>query len=141
MMTPDKAIVVTHALLKKLQAADWSTEEAGSKTPSKICVGVFTPSTIDQRSTAFKEVHDVKMDGQLNQLDNQCSAIGKNLCINYKINSTYDATKTLASILAFLTNLADWKPGKVRHQREKPRIVAFLEHIICKLVSMADRDW
>mmetsp|Transcript_51268 Transcript_51268/g.55496 ORF Transcript_51268/g.55496 Transcript_51268/m.55496 type:complete len:212 (+) Transcript_51268:252-887(+) len=81
------------------------------------------------------------MDGVLIQPDTHHSAIGKNLCINYKINSIHDATKTLASILVFLTNPADWKPGKILHQLEKPRIVAFLEQVICKLASTAGCDW
>jgi len=55
-------------------------------------------------------VHEVEMDGQLRQSEIHCSVIGKNLPINYKINSTYDAIKTLEALLAFLTNLADWKP-------------------------------
>ena len=66
-MVLQKSMIITHVLVKKLQAADWSTEEAGSEAPSKICVGVFTPSTTEQRSTASKEVYDVKMDGQLRQ--------------------------------------------------------------------------
>ena len=110
-MVPKKSLIITHVLVKKIQAVDWSTEEAGSEAPSKICVGVFTLRTTEQRSTTSREVHDVKMDGQLNQPDNQRSAVGKNLCINYKINSTYNAIKTLAAMLAFPTNLADWKPS------------------------------
>mmetsp|Transcript_65509 Transcript_65509/g.73331 ORF Transcript_65509/g.73331 Transcript_65509/m.73331 type:complete len:109 (+) Transcript_65509:127-453(+) len=106
-------MIVTHDFLKKLQQANWSTEEVGSEAPSKICVGVFILSTTEQRSTTSKEVHDVEMDRVLIQPDNHRSVIGKNLCINYKINSTYDTTRTSALILAFLTNLADWKPGKV----------------------------
>ena len=75
-------MIVTHAFVKKLQAANWSTEEAGSEAPSKICVEVFTSSTTEQRSTTSKEVHDVEMDGQLNQPELQRSIISKNLCIN-----------------------------------------------------------
>ena len=69
LMVPDKPMIITHALVKKLQSADWSTEEAGIEAPSKICIGVFIPSTVEQRSTTTQEVHDVKMDGQLSQPD------------------------------------------------------------------------
>ena len=80
------------------------------------------------------------MDGLLNQPEHQRSAIGKNLCINYKITSTYDAIKTLAGLLAFLTNLVDWKLGQSPCQPEQPKIVAFLEQVILRLVSTAGYD-
>ena len=74
LMVPDKPMTITHAFVKKLQAADWSTEEAGSEAPSKICVEVFTPSTTEQRSTTSQEVHDVEMDGWLRQSENHLEA-------------------------------------------------------------------
>ena len=65
------------------------------------------------------------MDGRLKQSDNHRSAIGKDVSINYKINSTYDVIKTLATILAFITNLADWKPAQSPRQKEQPKMVDF----------------
>mmetsp|Transcript_57216 Transcript_57216/g.63920 ORF Transcript_57216/g.63920 Transcript_57216/m.63920 type:complete len:107 (+) Transcript_57216:1-321(+) len=106
-MTPIKTMIVTHVFVKKLQAVDWSTEKAAAGAPLTICVGVFTPSIKEQRSTTSKEVHDVTMDGVLIQPSTHCSETNKNLCTSYKINSTHGATKTLAVILAFLTNLTD----------------------------------
>ena len=86
-------------------------------------------------------MHDVEIDDLLNQPEYQRSAIGKNLCISYKITSTYDATKTYAVLLAFLTNLVDWQPGRSPRQPEQPKLVEFLEQVFQKLVSMAGRDW
>ena len=114
-MVPEKSLIMTHVLVNKFQAAVWLTEEVGSEAPSKIFVGVFTPIKIEQRSSTLLQVHDVEMDGLLNQPEPQHSAIGKNICISYKITSTYDATKTLAALLAFLTNLTDWQPGRSPH--------------------------
>ena len=136
-MTPEKSMIVTHIFVKKLQQADWSTEEAGLEAPSKVCVWVFISSTTEQRSTTSKEVHDVEIDGVFIKPDTNHSAIGKNLRINYKINSTHDTTKTLASILVFLTILENWKPDEIPRQLEQPRVVAFLEQVICKLISTA----
>ena len=71
-------------------------------------------------------VHDVEMDCQLDNPAHARSAIGKTLRSSYKINSVQDATKTLASLLATLTNLADWKPGRSPRQNQ-PKVVGFLE--------------
>ena len=81
--------------LKKMQLADWETKEAGVESLLRICVRVFAPILLDQRSSTVLAVHDVKMDGVLNQQVYERSAIGKNLCISYNITSTHDATKTL----------------------------------------------
>ena len=86
LLVPEKSLTMTHVLVKQFQAADWSTEEAGSEGQSRICVGVFTPTLTEQKSSILREVHDVEMDGLLNQPEHQRSTIGKNLCINYKIN-------------------------------------------------------
>ena len=99
-MTPDKPTVGTHVLVKKLQEADWSTEKAGSEAHLKICVGAFNPSTKEQRTKTAKEVHNVEIDGVLDQPNTHRSAIGKTLCINYRINNTLDAFKILALILS-----------------------------------------
>ena len=100
--------------MKKLQSADWSTEEAGDEGPSSLCVGVFTPVSKDQQTAIVVEaVHDVKMDCQLDNPAHARSAIGKTLRSSYKINSVQDATKTMTSLLATLTNLAGWKPNQV----------------------------
>ena len=126
--------------MKKLQSADWSTEEAGEEGPSSLCVGVFTPVSKDQQSAIVEAVHDVEMDCQLNNPAHARSAIGKTLHSSYKINSVQDATKTLASMLATFTNLADWKPNRSSRPTQ-PKIVAFLEQVIKKLVSQQGRDW
>ena len=131
LMVPNKPMIITYAFVKKFQAADWSTEEAGAEAPSKICVGAFTPSTTEQRRTTSQQVHDVEMDGWLKQSDNHRSAIGKDVCINYKINSIHDAIRTLAAILAFLTNLTDWEPAQSPRQKEQPKLVDFMEQVIC----------
>ena len=70
------------------------------------------------------------MDGLLSQPAHKRNAIGKNLCISYKITSTHDATKTLASLTAFLTNLADWQPGRSPRQANQPKLIEFLEQVI-----------
>ena len=89
-----------------MQAADWSTKEAGEEGPSRICVGVFTPIPADQRKATELALNEVEIDSLLNQPAHERSAIGKTLCISYKITITHDATKTLALLLAFLSNLA-----------------------------------
>ena len=82
------------------------------------------------------------MDGILIQPDSHRSAINKNLHKSYKINSTLCVIKTLAALLAFLTNLADWtKPHRIPFQPEQPQIVTFLEQVVCQLVYMKGRDW
>ena len=85
---------MTHVIVKKLQASDWSTEEAGSEAPSKICVGVSNASKTEHRSTTAREVHDVEMDGLLNQPDNQYSAIG-----NFFVSITRSIAPTMLSRL------------------------------------------
>ena len=127
--------------MKKMQSADWSTEEAGEEVPSSLCVGVFTPVSKDQQSAIIDAVHDVEMDGRLDQPAHARSAIGKNLHISYKISSTNDATKTLASLLATLSNLAGWKPGRSPRQANQPKVVGFLEQVIKKLDLTQGRDW
>ena len=42
-----KTLSWSHVLVKKMQSADWSTEEAGEEGPSSLCVGVFTPVSKD----------------------------------------------------------------------------------------------
>ena len=123
-----------------MQLTDWSTKEAGEEGPSGICVGVITPISLDQRSSTVLAVHDVEMDGLLNQPAHERSAIGGNLRISYKINSTQDATKILASLLAFITNLAGWKLGRLPCQANQPKLVQFLEQVIQKLVSTAGHN-
>ena len=81
-------------------------------------------------------MHDVEMDGVLNQPDTQQSAIGKK-----SYNTTYNAIKLLALILSWMTNLAAWNPGIVPCQANQPKIVFFLEQVICKLVSRAGCNW
>ena len=46
----------------------------------------------------------------------------------------------MAAILAFLTNLAEWKPAQSPRQKQ-PKLVDFLEQVICQLVSPSGRDW
>ena len=121
--------------------ADWATKEAGAEGPSRICVEESTPISLDKRRSTVLEVHNVQMDGLLNQPAHKRSANGKNLCISYKITSTHNATKTLDSLLAFLTNLAGWKPGQSPCQANQAKLVKFLEQAIQKLVSTAGRDW
>ena len=123
-----------------MQSADWSTKEAEEEGSSRICVGVFTLISSDQRSSTVLAVHDVEMDGLLNQPAREHSTIGKNLRISYKINSTHNATKTLTSLLAFITNLALYKPGRSPRQANQPKLVEFLEQVIQKLFSTVGRD-
>ena len=96
----DKPAVVTHVFPNKLKLADWSTEKAGAEGLSKICVGVFAPSSKEHRARAAEEVHNVEMDGVLNQPETQQSAIRKTLTVSYRINSIYDAIKTLVTIFS-----------------------------------------
>ena len=79
-------------------------------------MGVFTPVSKDQHSAIRDAVHDVKMDGQLENPAQARSAIKETLRINYKILSTNDTVKTLALLLATITNLAGWKPGRSPRQ-------------------------
>ena len=72
---PENAAVVTHVFLLKLKLADWSTENAGSEVPSKICVGVSTPRSKKQRDRTAVELHNVEMDGVLNQPNTQRNVI------------------------------------------------------------------
>ena len=81
------------------------------------------------------------MNSQLNNPAHARSAIRKTLRSSYKINSVQDATKTLASLLATLTNLAGWKPNRAARQANQPKVVAFLEQVIKKLVRQQGRDW
>ena len=74
---PEKPAVVMHVFLTKLKLANWSAEEARSEGPSKIWVGVFTPSSKEQRARTMDEVHDVEMDSVLNQPKPQQSTIRK----------------------------------------------------------------
>ena len=48
LQVPDKTLIWSHILLKKLQAADWSTDAAGKERPSQICLRVFTLITANQ---------------------------------------------------------------------------------------------
>ena len=116
--------------MKKLQSADWSTKEAGDEGLSSLCVGVFTPVSRDQQTAIAEAVNDVEMDSQLNNPVHARSAIGKNLRTSYKISSIWEAIKTLASLLATLTNLAGWKPNQVLRQANQPKVVAFLKQVI-----------
>ena len=136
----EKSLILNHVFLEKIQTADWSTEEAGAEGPSRICVGVFTPISTDQRSSTVLEVHNVEMDSLLNQPAHERSAIGENLCISYKITSTHDATKTLALLLAFLSNLVGCQPVQSARQANQPKLVQFLKRVIQKLVSTAGRN-
>ena len=81
------------------------------------------------------------MDCWLNNQAHARSAIGKTLFVSYKITSTNEAVKTLASLLATLTNLVGWKPGRSLRQANQPKIVAFLKQVIRKLVSAQGCDW
>ena len=66
----------SHVFLKKMQSADWSTEEAGEEGSLRLRVGVFTPVSKDKQSAIIDAVHDVGMDGQLDQPAHARSAIG-----------------------------------------------------------------
>ena len=81
------------------------------------------------------------MDSQLNNPVHARSAIGKNLRTSYKISSVREAVKTLASLLATLTNLAGWRPNQSPRQANQPKIVTFLELVIQKLVGRQGHDW
>ena len=72
-----KLLILNHVFVKKIQSADWSTEEAGAEGPLQICVGVFTQISMDQRSSTVLEVHNVELDSLLNQPAHERSAIGK----------------------------------------------------------------
>ena len=128
-------LVWSHVLVKKMQSADWSTREAGDEGPSSLCVGVFTPVSRDQQAAILEAVYDVEMDCWLNNSAHAHSGIGKTLRSSYKITTVNKAVKTLASLLATLTNLVGWKPGWSPRQANQPKIVAFLEQVIKKLVS------
>ena len=136
-----KTLAWSHVFVKKMQSADWSTEEAGEEGPSSLCVDVFTPVSSDQQTFIINAVQDVEMDGLLDQPAHARSVIRKNLRISYKISSTHDATKTLASLLATLSNLAGWKPGQSPRQANQPKVVDFLEQVMKKLVSTQGRNW
>ena len=99
-------LVWIHVLVKKMQSADWSTREAGDEGSSSLCVGVFTPVSRDQQAAILEAVHNVEMDCRLNNPAHARSGIGKTLCSSYKITTVNKAVKTLASLLATLTNLA-----------------------------------
>ena len=77
LQVPKKSLIWSHVLVKKLQTADWSTEKAGVKRPSQICVGVFTPLSSDQWILTKQAVYDVEMDGLLNQPAHKRSTIWK----------------------------------------------------------------
>ena len=98
-------------------------------------MGVFTPVSRDQQAAIAEAVHDVEMNSQLNNPAHARSAIGKTLRTSYKINSVHNATKTLAPLLTTLTNLAGLKPNQVPRQANQPKVVAFLEQVMKKLVS------
>ena len=102
---------------------------------------MFTPVLKDQQSAIMDAVHNVKMDCRLDNPAHARSAIRKTLCISYKITTINEAVKILASLLATLTNLAGWKPGRSPRQANQPKIVAFLEQVIKKLVSERGCDW
>ena len=89
----------------------------------------------------MEAVHNVEIECRLDNPAHARSAIGKTLHISYKILSTNKAVKTLASLLATLTNLAGWKPGRSPRQANQPKIVAFLEQVIKQLVSAQGRNW
>ena len=79
LQVPKKSLTLSYVFVKKIQAVDCSTEEAGAEGPSRICVGVFTLISTVQWSSTVLKVHDVEIDGLLNQPEYQRSAIGKNL--------------------------------------------------------------
>ena len=141
LQVPDKTMIWSHIMLKKLQAADWSTDAAGDERPSQICLGVFTPLSAYQRSSIERSVFEVKMDGQLNQPSHERVAIGKNLRICYKINTIHAAAKTVASLLGFITNLADWNPARSPNIGNQPKLIGFLEQVLLKLASTQGRNW
>ena len=63
LQVPEKSLILNHVFVKKIQAADWSTEEARAKGPSRICVRVFTSISTDQRSSTV-----LKVQKHLNQM-------------------------------------------------------------------------
>ena len=103
-------------------------------------MGVFTPVAKGQQSAIIDTVHDVEIDCRLDDPAHARSAIGGNLCISYKITSTNDVVKTLALLLAILTNLTGWKPGQSPRQANQPKIVTFLKQVIKKLVLAQGRN-
>ena len=141
LQVPDKSMIWSHIMLKKLQAADFSTEAAGDERPSQICLGVFTPLTADQRDSIERAVFEVEMDGQLDQPVHERVAINKNLRICYKINTIHSAAKTIASLLGFVTNLADWNPARTPNCGNKPKLIWFLEQVLLQLASTQGRNW
>ena len=127
--------------MKKIQEVDWSTEEAGAEGPLRICVGVFNLISTDKWSSTVFEMHNVEMNSLLNKPAHECSTIGKNLGISYKITGAHDATKTLEALLVFLSNLAGWQPSWSSCQPNQPKLVEFLEWVIQKLILTAKCDW
>ena len=102
---------------------------------------MFTPLTVDQRKSVERDVFEVETDTQLDQPAHARVAIGKNLRINYKINTVHQAAKTVASLLGFLTNIADWNPARSPNIGNKPKVIDFLEQVLLKLASTAGRNW
>ena len=135
-----RTLTWSHVVGKKIQSAGWSTNKAGEEGSSSLCVGVFTPVLKDQQSVIKDVVHDAEMGCRLDNPAHARSAIRKTLCISYKILSTNKAVKTLALLLAILTNLTGWKPGQLPRQANQPKIVDFLEQVIKKLVSAQGCD-
>ena len=81
------------------------------------------------------------MDIQLDQAPQHRIAISSSLQKNNLVHTVHDAIKTLASCLAFLTNVADWHPEKAEQDVDKSTICNFLEYIIYQLTSRAGRGW
>ena len=81
------------------------------------------------------------MDKHLDQTVQHQTTIGCIVTKSYMIYSVHDAIKTLALFLAFLTNLANWKPIIGAQELKKSDLYTFLENTIASLTSRQGRSW
>ena len=81
------------------------------------------------------------MDDQLDQAPQHHTAISSTLYKNYLVHSVHNAVKTLALLLALLTNIADWSPSKPNQASMRPDLCHFLEDVIVQLTSRAGKSW
>ena len=127
--------------MKKLQGCVYSTVPPFQESPTTILIACFTPITAAAHNQEALAPGQVKMDNQLDQASKHYTAISRMLYKNYLIHSVFNAVKTLALFLAFLTNLDNWNPTSGEQAPEKPTLCNFLENIIAKLTLRAEKTW
>lgn len=86
-------MIITHILVQKLQAAEWTTVNSGLESQTTLSIGIFTPTSKAMREQIAMGVEDVSMNKPLDQAVQHCSAINRTLTKSYKIKASMIQSK------------------------------------------------